>query len=131
MPPVSPEAKQKAAAYQKAWHKLDKQTYPITFSKLNSVRTARFRANANGIPFDLDPQWARQQPDECALSGIPFRKGEGKLSIYSPSLDRKRPELGYTKDNCRFILAGLNALKGSDTDEDLISVCCAVVERNA
>jgi hypothetical protein len=74
------------------------------------------------------------QGGRCELSNIEFRPVEtkGKATLFSPSLDRVKPELGYVPGNVRFILNGLNNLKGSATDEDLFLVCEAVMEkRNA
>lgn len=61
----------------------------------------------------------------CALSGITFPLGP--LTPYSMTIDRIKPELGYTKSNVRFIIFGLNALKGPGTDEDVLKICRAVV----
>lgn len=48
--------------------------------------------------------------------------------MWSPSLDRKDPNKGYTEENTRLILNGLNALKSTGTDEELIEICRAVME---
>lgn len=64
----------------------------------------------------------------CALSGLPFRNGG--LNPYSPSLDRIKPELGYVPGNVRVILHGLNSLKSTGTDEDVVAICRAVVEKH-
>lgn len=102
---------------------------------LQAVRTAEVRANKAGAPFSIDAEGIvllMQEQSVCAISGIPFRDTvePGVPHPYSPSLDRIWPEVGYVYGNLRFILNGLNALKGRGTDEDLLNICRAVVERN-
>lgn len=102
----------------------------------NSIREAGKRAERKGILFDLPEGSASILLDRsggvCALSGLPFRPTEikGQPGPYSASLDRIRPEGGYTLDNVRLILNGLNALKGTSTDEEVLEICRAVVEKN-
>lgn len=104
---------------------------------LNDVtRWSRERAKGTGIEWDLSREflkelWAKQDA-KCALSLVPFRPVEekGKATMFSPSLDRINPNGGYTKNNVRFILHGLNTMKGKSSDEDLVNVCRAVVENN-
>lgn len=47
----------------------------------------------------------------------------------SLSIDRVKPELGYTQDNVRFILHCLNAMKGNGTDGQVLEICKLVAER--
>lgn len=122
----------RAADYsgQKKWHKAN----PLKIAANLAIGRARKRAAAKSIPFNLPLGTVKKLVDDsagmCALSGLPFQRGEGHSTTWSPSLDRIKPELGYVSGNVRLILHGLNALKSTGTDEDLMAVCRAVVERN-
>lgn len=76
------------------------------------------------IEFDLDWDWAKANwTGYCAVTNIPFtkpseRNGREKRSFF-PSIDRIDPKKGYTKDNCRFVLWAVNALKNDGTDEEM------------
>lgn len=106
----------------------------VDFYTKTAYHHAARRAGRQGVPFtillsDLRSQM-RAQENRCALSGIDFVIGQGKVTPYSPSMDRVKPELGYVLGNVRFILHGLNDLKGTGTDEDLLYICRRVVERH-
>lgn len=56
----------------------------------------------------------------CELSGIPFIYGtiEGKRNNpYKPSIDRISSCFGYTVDNCRLVLLGVNLARNEFGDE--------------
>lgn len=96
---------------------------------------ARKKSAVRGIPFLIDFEHLCKLVDEsdgrCALSGLPFAKGPpGMKGVYSPSLDRIKPELGYVPGNVRVILDAVNGAKSTGTDEDLIMICHAVAARN-
>lgn len=96
------------------------------------VSGARHRAKRAGLPFDLDRGWAaRRWTGSCELSGVTFQRNPfGKNGPWplSPSIDRIDPSLGYTKDNCRFILMGLNSAKlNSVGDAELLRMAQALV----
>jgi hypothetical protein len=60
---------------------------------------------------DLRALW-KDCKGKCAVSGLPFRErkiGSGKAQrVYAPSLDRKDPNRGYTRDNCWLVMVGVN-----------------------
>lgn len=95
------------------------------------IYSARHRAKTDGLPFDLTAEWGKARWTSCCeLTGLPFRfsqSGDHAAGPYAPSLDRIVPEAGYTKANCRFILHGLNSLKGVGTDEDMRRIAMALV----
>lgn len=94
------------------------------------VHSAKKRCQKTGVVFDLDREWVDQTyTGFCSLTGIPFET-KGTRSPYAVSLDRIDTKKGYTKDNCRFILFGLNAFKGSGTDNDMITIAKMLVEKN-
>lgn len=107
-----------------------------TFSKIHSpwkslIHSAQNRAKQKGVPFNLSNDWAKKiWTGKCALSGIPFAKyvynprtknGKGP-NKYSASLDRVKPNQGYVKTNCRFILVALNNFKGTGTDLEMVNI---------
>lgn len=101
---------------------------PVKRSIISAFAKARIRAQKRGVPFDIPRGTTKILFDRCGgkceISGIPFRVTDtGVCSIYSPSLDRIRPEDGYVVGNIRLILHGINALKGEASDEDLYGIC--------
>ncbi len=96
------------------------------------VRWTRERAKTSGAEWSLSREFIKalweQQDGKCALSGFEFRPVEekGKSTMFSPSLDRIRPDGGYVPGNVRLILHGLNSLKGQHTDEEVMAVCKGV-----
>jgi hypothetical protein len=86
---------------------------------------AAAHAKKKGLPFDLDHEWAKENwTGKCALTGIEFKSGKGKKgpTPYSASIDKIDPAKGYTKENSRFILCGVNFLKGIGTDDDMYHI---------
>lgn len=96
---------------------------------------AKSRCASSNIPFDIESSELvglyEQNGGRCSLSGLPFKQtsNRGQAGMFSISLDRVRPELGYVSGNVRLILNCLNAMKGTETDEELIVVCKHVAER--
>ena len=87
------------------------------------LQSARRRAMSKSLDFDLDKEWVEMNMSrKCALSNIPFSSFKGEATIYSPSIDRINPNLGYTKSNCRMVLWGLNAFKGISGDADMLHI---------
>jgi hypothetical protein len=72
---------------------------------------ARTRARARGLAFDLTQEWFAEKlrSGTCELTGLPF--DYGKHSLRRPSPDRCDNNVGYTQENCRIVLLGLNLLK--------------------
>ena len=97
-----------------------------------SIARIRHECKKNGTICELTYAWAKETyTGECALSGLPFKRCADKVvDIDSVSIDRIDPDLGYIPTNCRFILQGLNALKGKRTDQDVIKICKAMVARH-
>jgi len=80
-------------------------------------KTAKVRANAAGVPFELDPK-ELQVPSFCPVLGIELFWGD-RISNNTPSLDRVIPAKGYTKDNVRVISMRANRLKNNASVEEL------------
>jgi hypothetical protein len=88
-----------------------------------AICSAKKRAIKQCVPFDISIEWARNiWTGKCAITGIEFdlqKTGRTGAKDLSPSIDRIKPSIGYTKDNCRFILMCINAFKGRMTDIEM------------
>lgn len=98
------------------------------------VKGAKGRAAKKKVPFLLPADWAEKQwTGFCAVTGLPFdltKRGSGPAPR-SPSIDRIRPEIGYTPGNCRIILLCINWLKHTGTDEEMMEVVAALMAQKA
>jgi hypothetical protein len=80
----------------------------------NLVRKAKERSRRSGRRFDIDSRWVIEQCAKqgwcCALTGVNFQfeTDHRRWCLYAPSMDRMDPNMGYTKDNVRIVLLGLN-----------------------
>ncbi len=74
------------------------------------VLAAKSRSKKEGLPFDLDYK-KLSVPTHCPVLGIPMVYAEGSRADGSPSLDRRRPELGYVQGNVVVISWRANHLK--------------------
>lgn len=104
-----------------------KTAHSTDFYKYMGYRlsAAKSRAKKKKIEFNLDTQflidlWSRQN-GRCYYSGI-LMKGFGKEYNFqlwdSPSLDRKNPKDGYTKNNTVWTVFGINSFKQSLTEKE-------------
>lgn len=78
---------------------------------------AKERARALKLPFTLTVD-DLVIPEFCPVLGIPLIHGKGKWHANSPTVDRRIPELGYTKGNARVISWRANDLKKDGTLEE-------------
>lgn len=88
------------------------------------VREAKRRATKRGLVFTLDKREAEIAAmirKGCALTGLEFdiSSGTGRKPN-SPSIDRVKPELGYTVENVRVICWALNSFLG-EWGEDVVA----------
>jgi hypothetical protein len=82
--------------------------------------------NRRGIPYDIPAKERyslkiRFEAGICEMTGVrfkPFRPGGGQIQPYAASLDRVDPGKGYTYDNCRWVLQGINYLRNKLNDPD-------------
>ncbi len=112
----------KLVAYTKRW--VEQQTLLRPWAPL--LGTAKYRARKQSLLYSLTPEWAAKTwTGFCSLSKIPFILNK-KRSLYSPTIDKINPALGYTPDNCRFILFGVNALKYNGNDDDVYKIAEAI-----
>lgn len=94
------------------------------------VIAAKGRAAKRGLPYDLTFEWAEGRwTGFCEVSGIPFQPRYGaNHGIFSPSIDRIESSKGYTQDNVRFVLMGVNGLKIDGTDAEMYFVAEAIAK---
>lgn len=106
-----PEYKLRIKNNTQRWQEQNPEKYIIS--------QAKFRANKNNIPFDLEVEDITI-PEVCPILGISIFFGEGSVKPHSPSLDRINPKLGYVKGNVQIISQRANQLKGNASPEELL-----------
>lgn len=85
--------------------------------KAAMLERAKERAGRAGVECSLTPDDI-DIPEFCPVLAIPIIIG-GSRSANSPSLDRVRPDGGYTRDNVRVISSKANSMKGCRTLAEL------------
>jgi hypothetical protein len=90
---------------------------------------ARLRAWRNELPFDLTKDWVieRLEMGKCEITGIEFDAGTNGSRTFSPSVERRNPELGYVAGNCLVVVWIYNSAKGPGTHEDVVRLARALV----
>jgi len=117
-------------AFDRKAHSREYESRPHT-KAIRLARDAKKRAAKAGLPFALTVEWIEERIlDGCPLSGMQFDLSPGMVNPFSPSVDKVKNHLGYTQDNCRVIIYGLNALKGTGTDADLLNISKVVIDYN-
>jgi len=112
----------KLIAQSNEWRERQHQTKP--WAPL--LGTAKYRAKKEGLPFNLTAEWALATwKGVCEISGIPFVLNK-RRSVFSPTIDKIIPKLGYEQNNCRFVLFGVNALKYNSADADMYAIAAAI-----
>jgi hypothetical protein len=92
---------------------------------------AKNRSKQKHLAFDLDINWIKKRMEMgvCEITGIPFKTNSNATCAFSPSIDRKIPAKGYTKENCQMIVFGLNALKNSGSYSDALLIAEKFIEK--
>lgn len=101
----------------------------LAYPWVELVNGAKGRSKAAGLEFDLTHGWGESRwTGRCELTNIPFVLGKKGHSggLYSPSIDRITPKIGYTQSNCRFILCSINCFKGAGTDQEIMLIAAAL-----
>lgn len=106
----------------------------MAFRARERMRHVAKRCRRLGIAFDLDDQWLEKRllAGACELTGIPFNMAatSRRPEMFGPSIDRKRPELGYTKGNCRLVLFAINLALNTWGLEAFLPVAKALADRH-
>lgn len=82
--------------------------------------SCRSRAKVEGALFNLSVDDI-VIPEICPLLGVPIIVHGGPKNLYSPSIDRLIPSLGYVKQNIRVISRKANFMKSSASKEELLA----------
>jgi hypothetical protein len=96
------------------------------------MQGAKHRAKVGNFVYDLTEEWAKERwTGRCEMTGIEFQLGlaTADVRMFAPSVDRIKPQLGYTRENCRFILFAVNAMKQDGTDADVFRIAKGIVKR--
>lgn len=97
------------------------------------VKVIKLKCKKTGLPFDLDQHLDFYNDvivnQGCQMTGIPFVLDSG-WCWGSPSFDRIEAGGGYTHDNVRVILWGLNAAFGTWGPEILLAMVDAMKARS-
>lgn len=90
------------------------------------LHKARFRKYSFDISLKfLINLWNKQQ-GLCALSGLRMTH-KGSPAFTNVSLDRKKSDRGYTKNNIQLVCVGINKMKSNLTDKKFIEICTTIV----
>lgn len=109
--------------------------YRRTRAKLNrtierNIVAIRQRCKKYGWPLDIDVDFIlslyAKQDGKCALTGRTLVWGVGR-NRDSLSIDRIRPELGYTRGNLRLVTFHANMARNNFTDSELIELAVGII----
>jgi len=89
-------------------------------------KSAAYRARKTGLPFDITVEDILV-PSHCPVFGVKLvaeigDQGHRGPTLYSPSLDRHDPSLGYVKGNVVVMSHRANLLKSNASIEELEAV---------
>jgi len=87
--------------------------------------SARYRARKRGVAFRISLDDIRI-PILCPVLGIKLRRGEGRVTPRSPTIDRIDPERGYIPGNIWVISHRANTIKSDATLDELVRVVRAL-----
>lgn len=96
---------------------------------------AKDRAKKNNLAFDLDKDFILEKLKigKCELTDLMLSKQLSEKrgrNPMTPSLDRKIPELGYTKENVRLVCFGMNAALGNWGEEMFSTLAKAYLNKS-
>lgn len=114
--------------YNRRMRELNYKTRVATPWKL-PIASAKLRARKEGLEFDLTYDWGRDGwTGKCSVSGLSFViLPKAPRTLFSPTIDRVIPTLGYVRSNCRFVLWSVNAFKQNGTDADVLKIARGIV----
>lgn len=116
------------AKYNKKMRELNYKTRVRT-PWLLPIRAAKYRASRGNFACDITLEWGFSRWTGCCeVSGLPFViLPKSPRTLFSPTIDKIDPRGGYTKNNSRFVLWGVNAFKQNGTDVQMLKIAKAIV----
>jgi hypothetical protein len=91
----------------------------------------KHRCLKSGRTFELTKEWCVKTWDgKCSLTGIPFELNRPMRGVFSPSIDRIDNSKGYTPDNSRWVLFGVNLFKFTATDAEMFMIANALIKQD-
>lgn len=130
---------------EECWHQRSRVRDSVRYAKQRKsdprhrasilLNSSRKRALKLGIEHDLDLEWIylRLKAGFCEVTGLPFKfdyyvqnNGQGQQRSFSPSLDRKDPKKGYTRENTQLVVWVYNAAKGVDDHSSVLVLAKAL-----
>lgn len=81
----------------------------------------------------ISVEWIKEKLETgiCEVTGLPFELVYGKGKVpWSPSLDQIIPGNGYTPENTRVVVWLYNSAKNIFTDEDVLKMAQALVNKD-
>lgn len=102
------------------------------------ARRTKHVSKKETLPFDLDKKWVLDKLNEinwkCELTGLPMIKKRDNLQHSntgfqwnSLSIDKIIPQLGYVKNNVRFVLNQINCFKQDGPDDRMYMLAEALL----
>lgn len=87
------------------------------------VRAARKRAQKDNLPYELTVEWAVEKLEQgCPIFNRSFEIHNTVNGPWSASIDKFKPELGYTKENSFIISSLANRIKNNASSEQVMKV---------
>ena len=105
--------------------------YRIKQIKNNSAKKRKI--NVNLSPLDLENQWIKQSgkcfyTSEYLKAELPGKKIDKNNLV---TIDRINSEIGYEKNNIRFVSYVVNTMKSNHSHQKFIELCQKIVNKNA
>jgi hypothetical protein len=119
----------------KGWKK-QRKPRTIESALINILTMARGRSKVKGMDFELTLPMImnlyNQQEGRCLLTGIPFeleKPKQARTGAFSPSIDRIDSKRGYTIDNIRLVIWGINLGLGQWGEEIYAQIAEAYITK--
>lgn len=104
-------------------------TWVAKYPERALLRSTRARAKFRDIEWDIpeDYFYGLLSTMRCEVSGLPLSFNGGKHDPWRPSVDRKDPTKGYTRDNVQIVCWIYNRAKHIGLDADVLRLAQALV----
>lgn len=122
-PSIAKTRHYKDASQYLVWYNSNRGKASRLFSKV------MYRARVNKLEVTIDMEWILERLNygRCEVTGIKF-EDSGNQSPFGPSIDRKNPSLGYTKENSQVVVFIYNTAKHKHSHEDVMRLARALLE---